>query len=93
MCHPGSVENIILVIDCEGIGLFNMDFGLYKEVMSTITTFYKCKIKSIFCLNCSVTFPFLLGACRYSMDNKMIMKTEWSKTAISEKLLSISHAS
>ena len=54
----GRVENIILIIDCQGVSLFNAPYQLFKQVIYTLQNYTQCKLRSIFCLNSTSSFLF-----------------------------------
>ena len=33
---PGRIENIVMIIDCVNLGVFNMPYGMIKSVVTTL---------------------------------------------------------
>ena len=40
MMIPGRIENFMLIIDCQNIGVFNSPISLFKKIMKIITDYY-----------------------------------------------------
>ena len=40
MMVKGRIENLLLIIDCNNIGVLNAPFLLYRKVMAVITDYY-----------------------------------------------------
>ena len=53
---PGRIENIVLIVDCNGMGLFNAPYLSFKNVVEVISEYSKAKIAKIYCLNSSSSF-------------------------------------
>jgi len=56
---PGQVENWIIVMDMEQMGLMNIPFKTLKSVLETLQSLYRCTSARIFLFNVSGTFHFL----------------------------------
>ena len=56
MLIPGKIENINLVFDCNGMGLFNAPYMSFQHVVEVISEYQKAKLAFIYCLNSNVSF-------------------------------------
>ena len=52
----GRVENVLLIVDCINIGLFNAPYVLINQMLKVLQEYAQCKIRSIICLNAASSF-------------------------------------
>ena len=52
----GRVENVLLIVDCINIGLFNAPYVLINQMLKVLHEYAQCKIRSIICLNAASSF-------------------------------------
>lgn len=69
MLIPGRIENYILIIDCQNLGVMNTPYALLKSVLSVIQSQYKCKARAIFCLNSPTSMSVIWNTVKLFLDN------------------------
>ena len=74
MLVEGRIENVVIIIDCINISIFNAPYGMLKSVLGTIQAIYKCKAKAIFCINVPTSFSVLWNTVRYFIDENTAKK-------------------
>lgn len=76
--NPGTIENTILIINCQGLSWYNTPYLLIREALNTILILYKAKTRAIFCLNVPSSFPLIWRVVRLSLDEVSIAKVHIS---------------
>ena len=76
MLVEGRIENVIIIVDCLNISIFNAPYGMLKSVLGTIQGIYKCKARAIFCINVPTSFSVLWNTVRYFIDGNTAQKVQ-----------------
>ena len=74
----GQIENVIMVIDLVGKGIFSIPVGVFKSIMQTIQLNYKCKSRNLFILNAPGAFTAIWNTVQYFLDENTTRKIQIS---------------
>lgn len=88
---PGVIENVIIVINMTGLGIFNMNYGLMKEILGYITQVMKGRARSIYVLNAPSTFSAIWKVATYFIDETTARKVQVTSGATCDELISLVH--
>ncbi|CDW81500.1 UNKNOWN [Stylonychia lemnae] len=86
---PGQVENWVVVIDLENMGLMNVPFKSLKQFLETFQNQYRCTSARIFLLNVSGTFQFLWSTVQAFLESHTKKKIHITKQNTCDELLRI----
>jgi hypothetical protein len=65
---PGTIENTIMIINCQNLSVWSMPYRMIKAVITTIQMCYKARSRAIFCLNAPTTFSAVWNVVKYVLD-------------------------
>ena len=91
MQKDGLIENVIMIINMDGLGVFNMNYGLMKEILGYITQVMKGRARTIYIVNASSTFSAIWKVATYFIDEMTARKVQVQSSAISEELIGLAH--
>lgn len=91
MQKDGIIENVIIVINMIGLGIFNMNYGLMKEILGYITQVMKGRARTIYVLNAPSTFSAIWKVVTYFIDETTARKVQVTSGATSDELISLVH--
>ena len=93
MLLPGVVESINVIIDNQGIDIFNLPKTKIRPLFTKIRQCFKQFVKNIFILNCSNSLVRLSwGVIKLLLDKTTIEKVKFSDTNSHKDLLEIHEA-
>lgn len=91
MQSPGIIENVIIIINMAGLGIFNMNYGLMKEMLGYITQVMKGRARSIFVLSAPSTFSAIWKVATYFIDETTARKVQVTSGETNDELTSLIH--
>ena len=91
MLQDGVIENVLIVINMQGLGIFNMNYGLMKEILAYMVKVMKGRARSIFILNAPSTFSAIWKVATYFIDETTARKVQVSSYAKNDELIQLCH--
>lgn len=74
MLKAGHIENMIMIVNLQGVSVTTVPFALAQTVLKTLSTNYKCVSRSIFLVNAPQTFSLIWRSLYYFMDENTAKK-------------------
>jgi len=92
MC-PGTVENGLVIMDSQSMGLLSLPIMKVKAILTTIQSNYKCRARTIFALNSSTAVSILWQTVKYFIDEATAAKVMITSGDTFDELKDLCHPS
>lgn len=86
MFQQGSIENVVIIADIDGVSMWNFSVSLFKSIAKIVGAMLAGRTRQFYCLNSGTIFSVILKAASFFMDANSINKLQVTSDGTHEKL-------